>query len=159
MSSVSLGSVAKCGTLKCNTLEAKNSGGDPHLVKGDLEITGDATVDGQLTAKQGNVRIEHKGGSSESTLDFRTPTQTWDIHVDESTETMSVGLIKDGSASGVSVLSLFDIGGNIGCRLPATPMNLESSTGGAQVDAGVASTHSFVIEINGTQYKLLLATP
>ncbi len=48
-----LGNVAKCGTLICDTLVAKNDpAGDPHKITGQLEVTGDATIDGRLIVKK-----------------------------------------------------------------------------------------------------------
>jgi len=47
-----LGNVAKCGTLMCENLVAKNDpAGDPHKINGQLEVTGDTTLDGYLTVK------------------------------------------------------------------------------------------------------------
>jgi hypothetical protein len=160
MSSVSLGAEAKCGKLKCETLEAKNSGGDPHKVVGDLEITGDATVDGKLTAKEGNVRIEHKGGSDQSGLTLRTPSQTWDLYADENAQSISIGYFKDSFPAGVDMFRIRqDAGtGDIGTTINAKPLQLDNNAG-ANPDAGLVATHSFSIFINTTEYKLLLATP
>ncbi len=47
-----LGNIAKCGTLMCDNLVAKNDpAGDPHKITGQLEVTGDATIDGRLIVK------------------------------------------------------------------------------------------------------------
>ncbi len=49
--SFSLGDSATAGTLFCDNLVAKNSGGDPHKITGNLEVTGDVEIDGRLTQK------------------------------------------------------------------------------------------------------------
>jgi hypothetical protein len=53
MSVTALGDQAICGTLRCDTLDAKNDpAGDPHKITGQLEVTGDATIDGRLIVKK-----------------------------------------------------------------------------------------------------------
>jgi len=155
MSVTALGAEAKCGKLKCETLEAKNSGGDPHKVVGDLEITGDAVVDGQLTAKHGDIRIEPKSGSNQSTLTLRCPDQTWDITADSAGSTLSVGLFKDGGGSGVEVFTIQDLAGDISTGIVAEPLILKTNVG-ATASATLAPTHYFVININNTKFKMLL---
>lgn len=158
MSSVSLGAEAKCGKLKCDVLEAKNSGGDPHKIVGDFEVTGDCVVDGKLTAKQGDVRVEHKDGLTQSGVTLRCPDQTWDITADSTGDVLTVGLFKDSAPAGVEVFSIQDNGGNLSTGLVANPLAL-SNPAGATADPGLTATHHLIIKVNSTEYKLLLATP
>ena len=154
----SLGDNAYVGTLHANLLDVKNPTGNPHKITGDLEITGDTTCDGGLTAKTGVVRIENKSGSDQSQVVLRCPTQQWDLLGDESADKISIGSFKDSQGVGVSIFSIQDIAGAYTTNIESNPLRLNSDTG-ASVGAGVASTHTLLIRINNTDYKMLLATP
>jgi hypothetical protein len=161
MSVFSLGQRARCGTLTCDTLVAKNDpAADPHLIEGDLEVTGDLKVDGDLnftpaSTNDGFVVNAPPGGSTSAEIILKTDTgTTWTIDADSAGPTLFINNKLAGAGSG-EIVATFT---RDGCSFVAEPEKFAlESTSAPTTAAAVPSTHTYAIKINGSVYKLLLS--
>ena len=161
MSVLGLGERAKCGTLTCDTLNAKNPGGDPHLITGDLEVTGDLKVDGNLdftpsATTDGFVVNAPTGGTTQAKIALKTDTgSTWSLDADSSGNTLFINNKLPGAVG--EIVASFN---TTACSVPAdgsiAGFNLDSTTPPVAA-AAVASTHTFPIKVGNVTYKLLLS--
>jgi hypothetical protein len=124
MSVTGLGSIAKCGTLQCDTLEAKNTpGGDPHLIIGDLEVTGGIKVD---SAGIKGLILNSNPGVNQVNISMNENTNTWNFSADALTNALFIEHNVNGAPSGAIVASFNKTVGGFGVDLPANPLYLNN---------------------------------
>ncbi len=126
-----LGDIAICGTLICDTLQAKNNTPtDPHKIEGDLEITGDLNVDGGLhvdaSGSKGLIMKSHHS-INRCTLDMDDNTQTWGITGDASASALHFSHHTNGAGSGTLIggLTHSSSTGGFGAYFSGNPFRIE----------------------------------
>jgi hypothetical protein len=116
MSVTGLGNIAKCNTLVCDKLEAKNvTPGDPHLITGDLEVTGNLKVDGGVEIDAAGIeglKLKSKPSINNVELSMNDNTNIWRISAQASTETLFTTRSPAGGGSGDIVSFLTHAAGN-----------------------------------------------
>lgn len=136
MSVTGLGKIAKCGTLQCDTLEAKNTpGGDPHLITGDLEVTGGIKVD---SAGFKGLILDSKAGVNQVDIEMNENTNTWTLSADSSSNAFFINHKLNSSGVGqIAVTLQYNTAtGDFGLVVPAVPLQL---TGIPTASAGLPS--------------------
>jgi hypothetical protein len=126
-----LGNTAICGTLICDTLEAKNSTPtDPHKITGDLEVTGNLKVDGGIeidTSGFKGVILNSHSSINQCTIDMNDNTQTWGISADGSSSQLSFSHQLNGAGSGAEIAGLTHTAGvGFGAYFIGNPFRIES---------------------------------
>jgi len=126
-----LGDIAICGTLICDTLQAKNDpAADPHKIEGDLEVTGDVKVDGGLEIDQSGLKaviLNSHPSVNRATLDFNDNTQTWGISADASSSSLHFTHHTNGAGAGSDIGALtHTVGTGFGAWFSGNPFRIES---------------------------------
>ena len=148
MSVIGLGSIAKCKTLQCDTLEAKNTpGGDPHLIIGDLEVTGGIKVD---SAGFKGLILDSKAGVNHVDIEMNENTNTWSLSADASTNAFFINhkLNTAGAGANVVILQYDPATGDFGTNIPAKPLQLTGiPTSAAGLPSGSVWNNAGVLNI------------
>ena len=150
MSVTGLGNIAKCKTLICETLEAKNSGGDPHLVKGDLEITGDLKVDGGVEIDAAGIeglKLKSKPAINQVEISMNDNTNIWNISAEAATETLFTNRSPAGGGAGDIVSYLEHVAGNYTYSMSASTIIFDQLPTSAPAGAGRVWNNGGVLNI------------
>lgn len=121
-----LGKECYGGVINCDKLVAKNST-DPHVIEGDLEITGKLKVDGSVEIENDDLKaLKIKGtaggvGFPQANIELDDLTQTWDISANSQFNLLSVGHIVNGATVGADVAGITynPTSGRFGSYFPA----------------------------------------
>ena len=154
MSVTGLGSIAKCKTLQCDTLEAKNTpGGDPHLITGDLEVTGNLEVDGGITVDSAGFKglnLKSKSGVNQIDIEMNENTNTWTLSADASSNAFFINHKVNTAGTGVTaiIVQYNTATGDFGTTIPAKPLQLiDIPTSAAGLTSGSVWSNAGVLNI------------
>lgn len=145
-----LGQTAICGTLICETLKAKNSGGDPHKVTGDLEVTGSLKVDGGIEVDAAGVKgLVLKSGPSANqvNIEMNDNTNIWNISAEAATETLFTNRSPAGGGAGDIVSYLEHVAGNYTYSMSASTIIFDQLPTSAPAGAGRVWNNGGVLNI------------